>query len=174
MKIIFLTLLLLHHTNAHFLQINATSTTGLSYAQKPIFLSGANLAWIDYGQDFGLNQSQAKACALQEIIKNISDAGANSLRVWLFVEGQSVPQFDTTGMVTNTDASGTMLRDLKRFLAYAASKSIFVILTLWNGALMREQRMKDLITDTNKLQSFFDNALIPLVQGLKLEPALAA
>ena len=39
---------------------------------------------------------------------------------------------------------------------------------------MRQQRMKDLITNTKKLQSFLDNALTPLVVGLKDEPALAA
>ena len=169
-----LVVLLFEVATGHFLQINSTSETGLSYSNAPVFLSGANLAWIDYGNDFGNNQTQAKACALQEYIKNVSVAGGNSIRIWLFVEGQSVPQFDGSGMVVNTDAHGSMLHDLQRFLAYAASQNVFVIINLWNGALMRQQNMKNLIIDTHKLQSFFDNALTPLVTGLRLEPALAA
>ena len=132
------------------------------------------MAWIDYGRDFGLNQSNAKACALQEYVHKMSSSGGNSMRIWLFVEGQSVPQFSTSGMVLNTDAAGSMISDLRTFLRYCATKNVFVTLTLWNGALMRDQRMKNLITDIKKLQSFFDNALIPLVKGLKDEPALAA
>ena len=45
---------------------------------------------------------------------------------------------------------------------------------LWNGALMRQQKTKDLYYDDAKLQSYIDNALIPMVNGLKDHPALAA
>lgn len=96
------------------------------------------------------------------------------MRIWLFVEGQSVPEFDSQGHVTATDAAGSMVKDLQTFLRFAAQKNVFITLTLWNGALMREQKMKDLIHDTAKLQTFIDNALSPLVAGLKDEPSLAA
>ena len=166
--------LLLHPAAASFLKVNTTSSTGLSFDRKPVFLSGANLAWIDYGNDFGNNQSNAKACQLQQYVRNISANGGNTMRVWLFVEGQIVPQFDSAGMVLSTDATGSMVEDLKKFLIYAASQNVFIILTLWNGALMRNQQMKDLITDSEKMRSFFNNALIPLVNGLKDQPSLAA
>ena len=39
-------------TRATFLRTNASSPTGLSYAARPVFLSGANLAWIDYVRFF--------------------------------------------------------------------------------------------------------------------------
>ena len=129
--------LLLHPAAASFLKVNTTSLTGLSFDRKPVFLSGANLAWIDYGNDFGNNQSNAKACQLQQYVRNISANGGNTMRVWLFVEGQNVPQFDSAGMVLSTDATGSMVQDLKRFLIYAATQNVFIILTLWNGALMR-------------------------------------
>ena len=36
-------------------------------------------------------------------------AGGNSLRVWLFVEGASIPAFDArTGMVVGTDAAANL------------------------------------------------------------------
>lgn len=155
-----------------YLAVNGS--TGLVFNGKPVFLSGANLAWIDYGNDFGNNQSNAKACALQSYLRNISAAGGNSMRIWLFVEGQSVPEFDKGGDVIATDAANSMLDELRSFLDYAASQNVFVTLTLWNGALMRQQNLKNLIRDTAKLQTFIDNALIPLVNGLKGKSALAA
>ena len=164
-----------HAAATPFLRVNASSPTGLSYATRPVFLSGANLAWIDYGADFGNNSTSAKKCALQQYLKNVSSAGGNSLRVWLFVEGATVPEFDpSTGKVVGTDSAGSMAEDLRSFLQEAARLDVFVTLTLWNGALMRQANMKHLITSLPKLQSFFDNALTPLVTALRGEPALAA
>ena len=161
-------------TKTPFLVVNSSSTTGLSFNNRDVFLSGANLAWIDYGRDFGNNQSTSKACKLEAYLKNVSAAGGNSMRVWLFVEGANVPQFDNQGMVTNTDAAGSTIPELRRFLASAAHANVFVVITLWNGALMRSNAFKAMITDDRKLQSFFDNALTPLVEALRDEPALAA
>jgi mannan endo-1,4-beta-mannosidase len=56
-----------------------------------VFLSGGNQAWIDYGNDFGNGQSYSKRCDLQKYIKDTADAGGNSIRIWLFTEGQSIP-----------------------------------------------------------------------------------
>ena len=112
---------------------------------------------------------------LTSYVDDIANNGGNSIRIWLFVEGASIPQFnEQTGMVISTDGKNTLVNDVKAFVQYAASKNVFVILCLWNGALMREQLMKNLFYDDNKLQSFIDNALKPLVNGLKNEPGLAA
>ena len=159
-------------SSTSFLAINGTV---FSYGGKsPVFLSGANMPWINYGNDFGNNQTQGHRCALQSYIQNVSAAGGNSIRIWLFVEGASIPEFDSAGRVTATDKSGTLVAELQSLLQFAARKNVFVILTLWNGALMRQPQMKNLIYDTAKLQTFIDNALVPLVTGLKDEPALAA
>ncbi len=144
-----------------------------AFKGKPLFLSGANLAWINYGADYGNNQTSAVRCGLEAYVNNVSAAGGNALRVWVFVEGQTVPVFDPqTGLVTATDATHSMADDLRALLRYAASKNVFVMLTLWNGALMRVDAMKNLIHDPAKLQSFIDHALVPLATALKEEPAL--
>ena len=39
---------------------------------------------------------------------------------------------------------------------------------------MREMNVKNMFIDNLKLQSFINNALIPLVNGLKNEPSLGA
>lgn len=49
---------------------------------------------------------------------------------------------------------------------------IFVVLCLWNGALMRNSTTKAMLTDDAKLESFINNALIPMVKGLAGQPGL--
>ena len=38
---------------------------------------------------------------------------------------------------------------------------------MWNGATQPSGRMLDLLSDVSKLYSYVDNALIPMVNGLK-------
>ncbi len=75
------------------------------------------------------------------------------------MEGESTPQFNGDGYVLSPDGQGTLIPDLSRFLDVAAENNVFVIPVLWNGALIRNDRYKNLIWDDNKLQSYIDNAL---------------
>eukprot|EP00656_Telonema_subtile_P051036 TRINITY_DN6766_c0_g1_i3.p1 TRINITY_DN6766_c0_g1~~TRINITY_DN6766_c0_g1_i3.p1 ORF type:complete len:287 (+),score=61.31 TRINITY_DN6766_c0_g1_i3:147-1007(+) len=159
-------------TASSFLAVNGTA---LSFkGRSPIFLSGANLAWISYGNDFGNNQPASHISQLQASLRNVSDAGGNSMRIWVFVEGASIPAYDGNGMVIGTDSAGSLIEEMRELLEYAASVNVFVVFALWNGALMRGEAVKGLIEDVTKLQSFLDNALTPMVSGLKEMPALGA
>ena len=91
-----------------------------------VFLSGANQPWIDYGNDFGNNQTNAKVCELREYIANVSKAGGNTMRIWLFIEGDSIPAFDSDGMVTGTDKAGSLIEELRAYAEYAASMNVFI------------------------------------------------
>lgn len=62
----------------------------------------------------------------------------------------------------------------RKFLDVCQANGIFLIPTLWNGAEMRNDKTKDLFYDDDKLQSYLDNALIPMVRELKDHPALGA
>ena len=53
-----------------------------------------------------------------------------------------------------------------RFVSFAASQDVLVTLCLWNGALMRNQKVVDMVRDADRTQSFIDNALVPLVGAL--------
>jgi len=59
-------------------------------------------------------------------------------------------------------------------LDFAATKNVFVILTLWNLATKPQQNTINLFWDDSKLQRYSDNFLTPLVTGLKNKKALAA
>ena len=87
-----------------------------TFAGKDVFLSGANQAWINYGYDFGNDQSQSERCGLQDYINAVSDAGGNSIRMWVFVEGESIPAFDDDGYVTGTDSKDSLISDLKTYI----------------------------------------------------------
>merc|ERR1711907_696469 len=150
------------------------STNTFSYQGKRVFLSGANQPWIDYGNDFGNNQTNGKICSLQQYIANLTKAGGNSMRIWLFIEGDSIPAFDKDGMVTGTDGTGSLIQELRTYLQYAASQNVFVNLCLWNGAVLRNPATIRLFNDTARLQSFIDKALTPMVKALANEPGLGA
>ena len=154
----------------NFLKVNGTS---LEFASKRVFLSGANQAWVNYGCDFGNSQSEEHTLTLEGYIDSVAAAGGNSIRMWLFTEGDCIPSFAPNGMVNGTDTKNSLTTQLRAYLQYAASKNVFVILCLWNGALMRNPLVRDLFSDHLKLQSFLDTVLTPLVSALKDEPALA-
>lgn len=60
------------------------------YNGVEVYLSGTNAAWIQYGYDFGNNQwEQSTKTLWEENIRLLGDGGANSIRVWLHVEGES-------------------------------------------------------------------------------------
>ena len=82
-----------------------------------VFLSGANLPWLNYGNDFGNAQPNGKACALQDRVADLRASGGNSIRLWLFTQGDHIPLWDEggTGFVVGTDASGTLIDELDRF-----------------------------------------------------------
>lgn len=75
------------------------------------------------------------------------------------MEGDSTPQFDDQGYVIALDAGNNLISDLSRFLDVSAENNVFVIICLWNGALIRNENYRNLIFDNSKLQSYIDHAL---------------
>lgn len=134
-----------------------------------------NQPWLNYGSDFGNNQSNGAYCSLrQDYLEPLAAAGGNSVRFWLFVEGDVIPAWSSDGTVVGTDAAGSLIEDVRKYVRSAASQNIFVFFTLWNGAVLKNQKVKNMINEESgaKLQSFIDNALTPLVTALKDEPGV--
>ena len=112
---ILLCLCLLNHlgqSNDAYLYIN--NTRFYFQGKGPIFLSGANQPWMRYGSDFGNGVPEGHVCELEDYLNKLSEAGGNSVRIWLFTEGTSIPLFNESGYVVGTDATNTLLRDLRR------------------------------------------------------------
>ncbi|KAK0058643.1 mannan endo-1 4-beta-mannosidase, partial [Biomphalaria pfeifferi] len=145
-----------------------------TYNGKRIFLSGGNLPWISYGYDFGDGQFQNIKSQMEEQLKKLFEAGGNSMRLWIHVQGETSPAFDSKGMVTGLDTKGTFIDDFKELLSLALQYNILLFPTLWNAAVDQDphHRLDGLLKDPNKLKSYINNALTPLVKAVSGHPAL--
>ncbi|XP_005106981.2 mannan endo-1,4-beta-mannosidase isoform X1 [Aplysia californica] len=140
-----------------------------------VFLSGGNLPWINYAHDFGDGQWVRVRDQVSEQMRLLHDAGGNSMRLWIHIQGETTPAFNEAGYVTAMDRLGTFLSDFKDMLNLAQSHDILVFPTLWNAAVNQDThgRLDGLIRDPDKLQSYLDVVLTPLVKQVKGHPALA-
>lgn len=161
-----------------FLAIDKTNHT-FTLGGRRVFLSGVNMPWINYGGDFGgdtaaTGEGFGQFCSLDEYLRNISKAGGNTIRFWLFVEGTTIPTFLPDGTVNSTDITDSLITDLRRYMEQAQRYNIMIQWCLWNGAVLKPtDGIWGLIHDTSKLQTFIDKVLTPVVNALKEYPSLA-
>lgn len=143
------------------------------FGGQQLHLSGPNLAWFRYAWDFGNNEYSVSGPVLENWIREISASGGNFLRIWVHIEAEHTPEFDGNGFIIAPDRVGTLINDLSRFLDVAADNNVFVALVLWNGALMRNQRYRNIVLNDAILDSYINNALLPMVRALVTKRALA-
>ncbi|KAG7154873.1 mannan endo-1,4-beta-mannosidase-like [Homarus americanus] len=168
-RLLLLTVLsLLGSTNAKKLKVSGTD---LTYGGEKVFLNGCNIAWHDYGRDFGNGDYDG---TLEQWVQEIASSGGNSIRAWVHVEGYSTPVFDDSGHVTACDKTGDFEDDVLKLLNAAEQNNVLVTLTMWNGAYLTNQKAVDLIMDDDKLESYIENCLNHLMTKIKGHPALAA
>jgi hypothetical protein len=74
--------LLLLCTSAAATSYLGVAKTSFEFNGSPVFLSGANQAWIQYGADFGNNQTGGEACALQASIPKAFVAPNLATALW--------------------------------------------------------------------------------------------
>ena len=156
---------------AYFLEVNGDS---FELNGEKVYLSGVNQPWFSYGQDFGNNQANGVFCSLNDSLSNVSTASGNTIRIWLFCECDNAPKFDGNGNVVATDNANSLISDLSLYLQAAAQHNVLVVISLFNGAMPIKTNLNGLLTNTAKLQTFIENALVPMVNGLKNQTALAA
>ena len=98
----------------NFLRVEGSK---LMLGDEEVYLSGANLPWINFGNDFGNAQPNGKKCSLQDSLTFIRESGGNSIRVWLFTYGDFIPLWDEgTGFVLGTDSAGTLIEEVDRYV----------------------------------------------------------
>jgi len=153
-------------------QFLAVEGDSFVYNGEQVYLSGTNAAWVHYGYDFGNNGWDDRGNIWSEELAQIGEAGGNSVRVWVHVEGDVSPLYDGDGFVIATDRDGTLISDLTAFLDECAKNDIFMGLVLFNGAVLRNQNTINLFWDDSKLETYLSEALVPMVKSLKDHPAL--
>lgn len=140
--------------------------------EKSVFLNGMNLAWINWANDLtSFNQSQFSVA-----LDGISGYHGNALRWWLHTDGTVSPVF-TDGKVSGL--KGNEIDNLKMALDLAMERGIVVSLCLWSFDMLQSglsevvlERNKNLLEDEECLEAYINNALIPLVEGVKGHPAI--
>ncbi|GFR82385.1 endo-1,4-beta-mannanase 1 [Elysia marginata] len=148
----------------------------IQFKGQKVFLSGGNLPWINYAHDFGNNQWSGIKHRVEKQMKMLRDAGGNTLRLWIHIQGETTPRFDSNGHVVGPDRDGTFISDFKDMLDLAQRYDIFVIPTLWSAAVPQDysHHLDGLIVDWRKLRGYIRKVLHPLVKSVKGHPALGA
>jgi hypothetical protein len=155
--------------------------TRIEYNGKAIFLSGANVAWINFAHDIGNPDAPTDTAYFRKIFREIHDNGGNSMRLWLHTNGTATPEF-SGNLVTGP--GNRAVSDLKSICDIAYNNDIGLILCLWSFDMQRINdgglpadilaRNKNILTTDEGLNSYIDNALIPMVDSLKEHPGIIA
>jgi hypothetical protein len=145
----------------------------LNYNGQDLFLSGINLAWINFARDLRTFDEPRFVAALDEI----QTAKGNSLRWWLHTDGRVSPVYGEDGMVTGLGEND--IETIRRALDLAYERGILLDLCLWSHDMMNESNgvptefNRLLIEDPAYTQAYIDNALTPLVTALAGHPGIA-
>jgi hypothetical protein len=145
---------------------------------RNIFVSGMNLAWINYANDVG--NTPLDTGTFKTAVQDIRDAGGNAMRVWLSTNGSHDPVYDSsTGLVKGL---GTQtISNVKAMLDIAGRNGVVLVLSLLSQNLAEQPQTvangpgqiglplafnkKLLQTDTG-LSAYIRNAVVPLVTAI--------
>jgi len=133
------------------------------------YLNGANIPWDDFGYDFGAGEYSSSWW--NTAFSSLHSGGANAARIWLHCDGRATPTFNSNGDVTGI--SSTLVSNLQNMLTEAANNDIHVYLSLWSFDLFNNNHAT-LVTNTQYTADYINNALIPILKGVKGYSALAA
>jgi hypothetical protein len=137
------------------------------------FLLGYNYPWLHYSYDFGPNNGGNNIGDYATIDGQFADmhdnAGVRVTRWFVFNDFSQAPLVDsTTGMVTGLPAN--FFQNMDDALAIAKAHNIYLELELIDGTTLlatsnaNATRNSKVVTDATVRQSYFDNAVKPILQ----------
>jgi hypothetical protein len=149
----------------------------INHRGQDLFFSGSNVAWRSFANDAGRGNTDFDW--FQNMINRVSEDGGNSLRWWLHTNGANNPEFDGDGRVSGLHDSH--ISDMRRVLDMAEERNVVFCICLWSFDMLRisfgdrvTDRARRMLTDESYLQSYIDNALIPMVEALRGHRAILA
>ncbi|MCB0685046.1 MAG: T9SS type A sorting domain-containing protein [Saprospiraceae bacterium] len=139
-----------------------------------LFMSGMNIAWTT-GSNFAKDLINYNESTWITILEDIKRAGGNAMRWWLHTNGSVSPLFGTDGKVSGLRES--TISNIRKVLDLAYKRGIMVSLCLWSFDMLQEQGQnldytRKLLEDSSATLAYINNALIPMVIGLKAHPAI--
>jgi hypothetical protein len=143
---------------------------------KPVFISGMNIAWNNFGNDVGDQALSINAFVNQ--FKQIKGAGGNAVRWWLHTDARNDPKIDNDGKVTRI---GTKTIDnIRQVLDSAYSYGIVVSLCLFSFDLLQLDgkdasivaKNKKFLTEPANLDTYINIVLKPMLEAVGNHPAI--
>ena len=141
---------------------------------QKLFLSGGNIAWINFAHDVGPGPTDMKR--FDDIFQSVQDHGGNTMRFWVHIDGTNSPEWNGESIVG--PGKGT-IDDLRAILDDAWSHHVTLLLSLWSFDMMNKinsqtliDRNTKLLTDSSLTRKYINNALIPIVKALKGHPGI--
>lgn len=159
----------------------------LHFGQE-IILNGANLAWSQDSDNWYNNEvgdvdeegnPRTNIPAFRNHFQTIANAGGNSARIWLHTGTQTTPVYGSDGIVTNLSRDLTneqVAGQLELILDTAWEEGVLVTFSIFSFNMICEFYTPDAakLMLEEEYQSYIDNALTPMVEGVKYHPALLA
>lgn len=146
----------------------------LRIGQQDVYMSGANVAWINFGRDIGPGTTRFDQ--FEEMFREMRDAGGNSARLWVHINGTNTPEWSGSEVV---GPGAGAIADLQALLDLAQEHNITLLLCLWSFDMIRNSlpadvlnRNRALFSNMTRLQGYIDHALVPMVTALRGHPAL--
>jgi hypothetical protein len=149
---------------------------------------GANLPWLDYGQDFGANAWQPRGGLarrerrerLRRALLDLAASGATLLRWWLLADGRAGLREDASGGVAGLDERVFPDVDAAIEALREAGLRAQLVLTdfLWLDVprLVEGVRLggrRDLVRDPGRRARLLEHVFAPIAERYGREPAIA-
>lgn len=143
---------------------------------KEIFVSGMNLAWINFAADVG--DTQLDTNTFKIAVQELRDSGANTIRVWLSTNGSNDPKFSATDSLVTGLGSKT-ISNVKQMLEIVRRNGMTLMPVLLTHNYMEPGQYKvnigynrKMLTTDAGIQAYINNAVVPLVTAIGLDSAL--
>ncbi len=154
--------------------VHAQTPDRVEHKGQQLFLSGGNIAWINFAHDVGPGTTDLKT--FDDIFKSVQDHGGNTMRFWVHINGTNSPEWSADSVIG--PGKGT-IDDLRAILDDAWSHHVTLLLSLWSFDMLNKtnsqtviDRNTKLLTDSSLTRKYINNALIPIVKALGGHPAI--
>ena len=161
--------------------VQAGDSNLIKYGDQNVFLSGGNIAWINFGADVGPDTKSIKT--YDDIFSSVEAHGGNTMRFWININGTVTPAWAGDSVSgPGTDA----IKNLRAIVDDAWSHHVTLILSLWSFDMAKAQGSEYLLTaeqvkrnhlfltQKSYTEAYINNALIPMVKSLKGNPGVMA
>jgi len=121
---------------------------------------------VNYGADFGVSTYPS---ALTDTLTRVSGAGGNHVRMWVHCDGATSPTWSGSSV---SGLPSNFISQLTQYLTEAEARGVFITLSLFDFYITRSHT--NVVTDLSILQSYIDNALVPILQACSGKKSLFA